>query len=76
MMREIIVMVSPSAKRETWERVKDGVYKVSVKEAPERNEANRRVLELISRKLAIPRNTLTMMTGHRGRKKRIRIRDL
>lgn len=56
--------------------MKDGVYKVSVKEAPERNEANRRVLELISRKLAIPRNKLTIMTGHRGHKKRIRIRDM
>ncbi len=61
--------VSPGAGRAAIVgRYGDG-WKVRVTEAPERGRANDAVLRLLAQVLAVPRDALTLVSGHSGREK-------
>jgi uncharacterized protein YggU (UPF0235/DUF167 family) len=42
-------------------------WKVRVAEAPERGKANDAVIALLAQALAVPRGSLTLVSGHGGR---------
>lgn len=66
------VFVTPDAKKERVEE-KDGILLIAVKEPAERNQANKRVRELVATRLGIPVSKVRIMSGHRSRGKMLSI---
>lgn len=69
----IKVKVKTGSKKESIEQVRAHVYNVSVKEQPQDNRANHRVLELMTLHLALPRNALRIVSGHHRRSKLLEV---
>jgi hypothetical protein len=65
--------VSPGARRsEVVGRHGDG-WKVRVAAPPERGRANEAVLKLLAERLDLPRRSLSLVSGHHGRDKVVRM---
>jgi uncharacterized protein len=43
--------------------------KVYVTAAPENDKANKAIIDLLAKELDVPRSSLTIISGHKGRKK-------
>ena len=71
----IRVKVITGAKKETIKKIEQDTYAVSIKEKPERNEANRKIVEIISLEYDVPKNKIQMITGHKSKSKILCIRD-
>ncbi len=63
-LMHIKVRVKTGAKNESIKKVSDDHYEISVREKPEANMANKRVLALMSRALKIPAARIRMTKGH------------
>jgi len=63
------VRVSPGAGRAEIVGRHGDAWKVRVTAAPERGRANEAVLRLLAETLAVPRNAVTLVSGHGGREK-------
>lgn len=72
----IKIKVIPNSKKETFKKIDDETYRISVKEKAERNLANNRVLDILSLNLKIERNRLKIITGHHSSNKILFIEDL
>lgn len=68
--RQIKVRIKTGAKNERIEKVADR-YEVSVREKPERNAANARLLTLLARELHVAPERLRIVKGHRSPSKTI-----
>lgn len=68
----IKVRVKTGAKNESIRKVADR-YEIAVREKPERNAANARILTLLSRELGIPEKKLRITKGHHSPAKTISI---
>ena len=62
------VFVTPSARREAVEEVKDMLH-ISVKEPAQGNHANTRVRELVAGRYGVPLGKVQILTGHHSRGK-------
>ncbi|MCW9054644.1 MAG: DUF167 domain-containing protein [Candidatus Pacebacteria bacterium] len=67
------VRAHPDAKKELILKESDSEYTISVKEKAERNQANKRIIEIIAEEFNIPTNRVKMITGHRSPRKIISI---
>ena len=63
------VRVSPGGSRAAVLGRQGDAWKVRVTEAPERGRANEAVLRLLAATLALPRASVTLVSGHGGREK-------
>ena len=63
------VRVSPGAGRTALVGRHGDAWKVRVTEAPERGRANEAVLRFLAETLALPRASVTLVSGHGGREK-------
>ncbi|HJP70231.1 MAG TPA: DUF167 domain-containing protein [Candidatus Limnocylindria bacterium] len=72
-MAEIEVAVIPRAASDVLGPYADGLLRVRVTRPPADGEANRAVLRLVARALEVPPSRLELVSGARGRRKRIRI---
>ena len=63
------VRVSPGAARAEIVGRHGDAWKVRVTAAPERGRANEAVLRLLAETLAMPRDAVTLVSGHGGREK-------
>ena len=63
------VRVSPGGSRTAVVGRQGEAWKVRVTEAPERGRANEAVLRLLAETLALPRTSVTLVSGHGGREK-------
>jgi len=61
--------VSPGAGRTAVVGRQGDAWKVRVTEAPERGRANEAVLRLVAETLAVPRDAVSLVSGHGGREK-------
>lgn len=61
----IKVRVKTGAKNESVRSVSGSEFEISVREKPEQNAANRRVVELLALTLHIPATKLHIVKGHR-----------
>jgi uncharacterized protein (TIGR00251 family) len=61
--------VSPGAGRAAVVGRHGDAWKVRVTEAPERGRANDAVVRLLAEALAVPRDAVTLVSGHGGREK-------
>ncbi len=71
----IKVQVTAGAKREQVLRDRDDHYTISVREPAERNMANTRIREIISRELVVPVGKVRLISGHQSPHKIISILD-
>jgi len=72
----MIIEVHVTTKASSNQVVKDlaaGVYRVRTTAAPERGEANKKVLELLADELGVPKSKLTIVNGLTWKKKLVRI---
>ncbi len=60
----IKVKVTAGTGKETFKKISDDHFEVSVKEKAERNMANGRVLELVARHFEIPKGKVKIVSGH------------
>ena len=63
------VRVSPGGSRAAVVGRQGDAWKLRVTEAPERGRANEAVLRLLAETLALPRASVTLVSGHGGREK-------
>ncbi len=69
----IKVRVITGAKKESLMVESSDHYKISVKEKPERNLANKRVLELVRQHLALEHGNIRIISGHHSPSKIISV---
>ena len=58
------VNVTAGAKVEKLEKTRENYFQISVREKAKQNLANKRVLELVSDYLQIPRQKIRIINGH------------
>lgn len=60
----IKVKVTVNAKKETFEKINQDTFKISVKQKAERNMANNRIKEILSENLNLPLSKFRLISGH------------
>jgi len=60
----IKIKAHTGSKKENVIKKSNDAFEVFVKEKPERNLANKRILELIALKLKVPKDKVKIITGH------------
>jgi len=70
---EIEVRVQPRSSRRAVERQPDGSYKVWVSEPPADGAANEAVCVLLAKEFGVPKSSVSILRGHNGRNKRVRV---
>lgn len=68
--------VQPRAGRNSVEVSDDGTVRVRVTAAPEGGKANEAVVELLARRLQVPKSAVRIARGHRARDKTFEIGGL
>jgi len=71
----IHVKVSAGARRESFRKINEDHFEISVKEKAERNMANARVLELVASYFKVPLNKTRIVNGHRHPSKLLAIEE-
>jgi uncharacterized protein YggU (UPF0235/DUF167 family) len=72
-MRFVTVTVTPGAKKESCVNTHKDRYAIGVKERAHKNAANKRLLLVLARHLDVAPKKLRIVTGHRGRNKRVEV---
>ena len=72
----IKVRVKTGAKNESIREVSEGKFEMSVREKPESNMANERVVELVALHLGVPVKKIRIVKGHHNQSKILIIGDL
>ena len=67
------VLVHPGSKKELILQESESEYTISVREKAERNEANRRVIAIISNEFNVEESRIRIISGHRSMRKMISI---
>ena len=70
------VRLQPNAKNNKILGSHAGALQIQVKESPQKNQANSKLLELLASWLNLDRQNIIIMTGHHSRNKKIRITGL
>jgi len=71
----IAVRVSPSSSKRQVRRLEDGSYKVHIFSAPQRNKANKELLEVLSKYFSKREKDFLIIKGVHSRHKIIEIKD-
>ncbi len=69
----IKVRAKTGQKKESVEQLTPSGFKISVKEKPERNSANARIVKLIAERLGVPAKKVRIVSGHRAPSKLLSI---
>jgi uncharacterized protein (TIGR00251 family) len=70
---KIFVAVKPNSRQESVEIQEDGSYVVKVNAPPTEGRANERVIELLAKALDLSKSQLTLISGHKGKRKTFRV---
>ncbi len=71
---EYLIRAHPKSSRRKVE-LRDGVYHVWIHSAPEKGNANDEILAVFAEYLSVPRSRLLLVSGARGRSKKILLKD-
>ena len=63
-MIHVKVKVKTGMRKDTIQTISDARFEISVKEKPERNRANGRVIELVALHFGIPAKKVRIVKGH------------
>lgn len=69
----IKIKVTPDAKKEKFEEIREDLFEISVKEKAKQNMANERVKEIIARHYGIMKGKVRIISGHHSPSKIIDI---
>ncbi len=67
------ILVQPRASRAKIGPVHDGRIKIAVTSPPVDGEANAAVVELLAKRLAVPKGAIEIVAGATGRRKTVRV---
>ena len=67
------VRVSAGAKRESFKKLSEDCFTISVKEKAEANQANKRVVALLSAHFRVPEKSIRLVSGHHAPSKRFSV---
>jgi uncharacterized protein len=70
------VRVQPRASREAIEGVRDGALRVRLTAPPIEGEANEALVRLLASRLNVPKSAVRILSGSRGRTKRVAVRGV
>ena len=70
------VRAKPGARRSGMEGARDGALLVLLSEAPEKGKANKALIALLSKELRLPKSRFELLSGQKGRKKRLLVRGI
>lgn len=71
---KIQVIVKPNTKHEKIERIFPGEYRVAVKAPATEGKANEAVVKALASHFEVPKSSVTILHGGKGRKKVVEIR--
>ena len=69
----IQIIVKPSARKESVEKLTDGSLKVSVVAPPHEGRANEAVIKALASHFKIAKSRITILSGFKGKKKLVEI---
>jgi len=67
------VLVHPDSKKERILQASETEYTISVREKAERNQANRKIVEIIASEFNVEEDRVRIVSGHRSQRKIISI---
>ncbi|MFH1675657.1 MAG: DUF167 domain-containing protein [bacterium] len=73
---EIEIIASPKAKKDRIIGTHDGALKISVTAPADKGKANEAIIKLLSKFFGIPVSSVTIVSGHSSRRKRIRMESI
>lgn len=72
----IQIKVQPkSGETKFMEQMDDETYKIKLKAAPEKGRANKELTEFLSKELHIPKDAISIISGHASPRKLLKIPD-
>ncbi|MBI2108669.1 MAG: DUF167 domain-containing protein [Parcubacteria group bacterium] len=69
------VRATPGAKKESVEKISDTLFEIKVKERPQKNAANKRIVELVARHFCVSLGKVRIVNGHHHPSKLIYIEE-
>jgi len=70
---KIRVKVKPNSRIESVKRLDENYFEVKVSVPPEKGKANKRVIEILSKHLKIPKTRMAIIKGETGKEKLIMV---
>lgn len=70
------VRAQPGARRNEIRGQQDGMLKVSVTKSPEKGKANKALIEVLSKTLALKKSQLELLSGETSQQKRFLVRGI
>ncbi|HKM90194.1 MAG TPA: DUF167 domain-containing protein [Candidatus Acidoferrales bacterium] len=70
------VRVQPRASRNAIEGVRDGALRIRLTAPPVEGEANEALVRLLAARLNVPKSAVRIVSGERGRTKRVAVRGV
>ena len=70
------VRAQPGGRRDEIRGEQDGMLKVSVTQAPEKGKANKALIEVLSKALALRKSQVELLAGETSRQKKFLIRNV
>ena len=70
---QLKIRVQPRAGRNAVEVSDDGAVRIRVTASPDRGKANEAVVELLAKRLRVPKSAVRIARGHRARDKTLEI---
>ena len=72
---KIQVKVKPNSRIESIKQVKPGHFEIKVTVPPEKGKANKKVIEILSKHLKIPKSRFSIIKGETNKEKLVEIID-
>jgi len=69
------VFATPNAKKASVTKISSNELEVKIDAIPEGDQANRRLVEILSEYFDVPRSSISIMQGHKSRVKILQIRN-
>ncbi len=66
---KIKVKVKPNAKKNEVKKIEEDFYEIRVTVIPEKGKANKKVIELLSKELKIPKSRIKLIRGETSKEK-------
>ena len=73
-MQRIELKVITKAKKEGMQKISESSYRIKVSVPPEKDKANQRIVELLSKEFGLKRRCIKIVSGHTSSKKIIEIK--
>lgn len=68
-----VIRVTPNSQKNSFLGVSDGVIKIKIKAAPEKNRANKELITFLSKILKVPKSDIKIVIGKTNKTKLIKI---